>query len=282
MPHKTIELLDKGRQANIDNNRRKAGIVELPETGRLIISGDLHGHCRNFEKILAFANLAENEQTHVIFQEIIHGGPEDSHGGCLSFKLLLKAIEAKLEYPNQVHLVLGNHDTAFINNSSVLKNGKEMNVAMRQAMDECFGSECEQIKTKMAQFLFSQPLAVKCQNRIWISHSLPSPNYIDKFDTTIFSRQLRCNDIVRPGSAYLLTWGRRHNQNMLDQLAEALDVDIFIVGHQPQPQGWERAAENLFIIASDHNHGCIMELDLAKTYTPEQIPDCIITLASIS
>ena len=47
-------------------------------------------------------------------------------------------------------------------------------------------------------------------------------------------------DLVRPGSAYLLTWGRRHSRTLLEQMAELLDVDIFILGHQPQPQGWKK------------------------------------------
>lgn len=281
MAHQTLELLDKAKQANFQDKYRKANTVVLPEQGKVIISGDLHGHVRNFEKILAMAKLDQDSDSHVVLQEIIHGGPEDEKGRCVSFKLLLRALELKLQYPDRVHFVLGNHDTAFINNSSVLKNGKEMNLSMRQAIDACFGDQSDQIKQAMAQLLFSQPLGVRCPNNIWISHSLPGPQYFDKFEPEIFDRQLRCNDIVKPGSAYLLTWGRRHNQDMLDELAQKLDVDIFIVGHQPQPQGWERAGENLFILACDHNHGCAIELDLQKTYTPEEIIDCIVPLASI-
>jgi hypothetical protein len=69
---------------------------------------------------------------------------------------------------------------------------------------------------------------------------------------------------------------------LLDKLAELFDVDIFIVGHQPQQQGWSRAGENLIIIASDGNHGCLLPVDLAKSYTVEQLIDSIVPLASIT
>jgi hypothetical protein len=95
-------------------------------------------------------------------------------------------------------------------------------------------------------------------------------------------RPLENDDLVRPGSAYLLTWGRKHTQKTLNKMVELLDVDIFILGHQAQQQGWSRAGENLIIIASDHNHGCLLPVELAKSYTIETLIESIVPLASIS
>ncbi|MHC4727850.1 MAG: metallophosphoesterase [Planctomycetota bacterium] len=257
-------------------------MIHLPAEGSLIITGDIHGHRRNFERIVAFADLPNNPQRHIILQEIIHGGPEDSQGGCLSYKLLFEAIRYKLNYPDQVHIIMGNHDTAFINNSEVMKDGKEMNRSMRAAMEREFQQASDDVELAIRQFLFSQPLAVRCNNRIWISHSLPNDRSINKFEPKILERQLKINDVVRPGSAYLLTWGRKHSQATLDKLAERLDVDIFILGHQPQEQGWNQAGNNLIIIASNHNHGRLLSIDLAKSYTIEKLIDSIVPLASIS
>ena len=47
-------------------------------------------------------------------------------------------------------------------------------------------------------------------------------------------------------------------------MAKLLDIDIFVIAHQPQEGGWLRAGENLIIIASDHNHGCLLTADLTK------------------
>jgi len=282
MSQTTIDLLSRGIEANNADKFRRNNLIALPGEGSLIVTGDIHGHRRNFERIVSYADLANNPQRHVLLQEIIHGGPEDADGGCLSYKLLLDAVRYKLEFPHQVHTILGNHDTAFINNSEVMKNGKEMNRSMNIAIANEFSEASDKVSLALQQFLFSQPLAVRTENRIWMSHSLPADRYAEKFDPEIINRRLKINDIVRPGSAYLLTWGRRHSQELLDKLAEVFDVDLFILGHQPQEQGWHKAATNLIIVASDHNHGTLLPIDLARTSTPDELVDSIVPLTSIS
>lgn len=282
MPEKIIELLNKGMEANNEDKFRQGNLVRLPSHGSVIITGDLHGHRRNFERIVALANLEQNKNTHVILQEIIHGGPEDEEGGCLSYKLLFDAVAYKVKFPDRVHIIMGNHDTAFISNTDVMKNGKEMNIAMRSALDREFRHASERVKLAIKQFLFSQPLAVKCANGILVCHSLPGDHYADKFDKRIFERQLRINDIIRPGSAYLLTWGRSHSQRVLDAMSKSLDADTFILGHQRQETGCSQAGNNLIIIASDHDHGCVLPIDLAKSYTVEKLMQLIIPLAAIA
>ena len=282
MAQAIIDLLEKGRHANRADRYRKDNIICPPAAGTLIITGDIHGHRRNFQRICTFADLTNNPQNHLILQEIIHGGPEDDHGGCLSFELLFELVRYKLDFPDHVHIIMGNHDLAFINQSEVMKEGKEMNIALHSAMKRRFGSDLEAVELAVRQFLFSQPLAVKCQNRLLISHSLPDDSHIDEFDCRVFHRQLKINEVVRPNSAYLLTWGRDHSQKTLDKMARLLDADIFILGHQPQEEGFCQAGENLLIIASDHNHGVLLPVDLEKSYTIQQLIDAIVPLASIA
>jgi len=111
---------------------------------------------------------------------------------------------------------------------------------------------------------------------------LPSDRYVEKFDPSIFQKQLKISDIVRPNSAYLLTWGRRHSQNTLNQMASLLDVDLFVLGHQMQEKGWAKVGDNTLIIISEHNHGSLMAIDLTKSYDIDELTDCIIPLASIA
>lgn len=281
MPQTTIDLLNRGIRANQTDKFRRGNLVHLPASGSLVISGDIHGHRRNLERLVTYAELAIRPDRHVILQEIIHGGPEDEAGGCLSYQLLFKAVRWKLEFPDQVHLIMGNHDTAFIISSEVMKNGKEMNRAMTAALEREFGPASAEVQLAIRQFLFSQPLAVKCANRIWISHSLPSDRLVDQFDPGIFERELRIDDCEKPGSAYLLTWGRRHSQTTLNRMAKLLDVDTFVLGHQPQPDGWRRAGDNLIILASDHNHGHVLPIDLAKTSTIDELIASLVPLAAI-
>jgi len=281
MSQTIVNLLKTGVEANTTDRYRRGNLVCLPAAGSVIIAGDLHGHRRNFERILTFTDLHNNRSRHLILQEIIHGGPQDSKGGCLSYRLLFDVVRYKLDFPNRVHIIMGNHDIAFINNKKVMRNGREMNRSMRSALDREFGQTSLNVKLAIKQFLFSQPLAVKCDNRIWLSHSLPSDCYLGKFDQKVLYRQLRNEDVVRLGSAYLLTWGRKHSQYLLASLAKLFDVDIFILGHQPQEQGWSQVGENLIIVASDHNHGCLLPVDLAKPYTVQELIGSIVKLSSI-
>lgn len=281
MAKEFIKLLEDGIAANQQDKCRKANLVVLPPAGDVVIAGDIHGHRRNFERIVSYANLKKNPDRHLILQEIIHGGPEDEKGGCLSFELLADAVRLKLEYPDKVHFILANHDTAFINNSDVMKNGKEMNTAMREAMQRRFGKDAQKLESAIERFLFSQPLAVRCPNRIWISHSLPSDRMVEKFDFTIFDRTLKISDIVRPNSAYLLTWGRGQSNKSLRFLAQQLDVDLFVLGHQVQETGWMSNNENLIIVDSQHNHGHLLRVDLTAEYTIKKLIDSLIPIASI-
>lgn len=282
MPQAIIDLLKKGVEANLADVYRQGNMIYLPADVQLIATGDIHGHQRNFERIVAFADLANHHDRHVVLQEIIHGGPEDPKGGCLSYKLLFEVVRYKLSFTDRVHIIMGNHDTTFINNSEVMKDGKEMNRSMRLALRREFQQAGSDIEKAIERFLFSQPLAVRTENRIWLSHSLPNDRYVDEFDRQILDRKLKTDDFEKPGSVYLLTWGRNMSQETLDEMAKLLDVDIFILGHQQQQKGWSQAGDNLLIITSDHNHGCLLPVDLAKSYTIEQLTSLIVPLASIA
>jgi hypothetical protein len=177
---------------------------------------------------------------------------------------------------------MGNHDTACINSSEVMKNGKEMNWAMSAALERQYKHATADVKLALRQFLFSQPLAVRTENRIWVSHSLPGDRFAEAFDPSIFDRELKINDCEKPGGVYTLTWGRRHRQTTLDLMAERLDVDVFVVGHQAQPTGWCQAGTNILILASDHNHGCLLEFDLGTPWTTPQLAEKVVPIASIS
>ncbi|MBN1787367.1 MAG: metallophosphoesterase [Sedimentisphaerales bacterium] len=281
MTQNFIDLLQIGMEANHKDSCRRHNLIVGPDKGDMVIAGDIHGHRRNFERVVNYAALDKNPDRHLILQEIIHGGLEDEQGGCLSFEVLADAVKLKIYYPDRVHFILANHDTAFINNNEVMKGGKEMNAAMRAAMQRRFGDRVFDVESAIEKFLFSQPLAVKTANRIWISHSLPANRMLEKFDFSIFVRKLKINDIVRPNSAYLLTWGRGHSQETLDFMADKLDIDFFVLGHQVQETGWMSNNKNLIIIDSQHNHGHLMHIDLTCQYTIQKLVDSLVPIAGI-
>jgi len=277
----TVKLLKQAKESCLEDKFRKNNLVHLPAEGELVVTGDLHGHHRNFERVKNFADLENNPERHLVLQEIIHGSPQDSNCNCPSFRVLLEAARYKVKFPHRVHIIMGNHDTACITNSDVLKNGQEMNQLMRDALKSRYEDSSKMVIDATSDMLFSQPLAVKCANGLWLSHSLPSNRFVNKFKTDIFERQLVKEDFVKPGSVYLLTWGRKQTQQTLDKLAEMLGVKVFLLGHQPSPEGWKYLGENAVIITSEHNQGCIVKLDLSEECTAEKITKNIIKLASL-
>ena len=281
MPQKIINLCNKAAELNYSDKLRHGNIVELPSKGRLIVTGDLHGHKKNFERITAFADLANNTDTYLIFQEILHGGDEDPYGGCMSFVLFFDVLALKLQFPDQVCLIMGNHDTAIVTDTEVIKGGKEMNDALKKSLKLRYQGNFDQVNEAVKEYLLSQPLAVKTTSGIWVSHSLPADRFVSDFDHEVFGRELFPDDLLRGEPAYYLTWGRKHSQQKLDEFAKALGIKTFILGHQKPETGFTKAGENLIILTSEHNHGCLIELDMNKQYTADQLLDSIIPLASI-
>lgn len=281
MAQQAIEIFKKALQANQSDKYRQGNTIILPCDAELIISGDIHGNRRNFERIVNYANIGDNPKLHLVLQEIIHGGPEDEFGGCLSFELLMDAAKLKIKFPDQVHLIMGNHDTAFISHSEVMKNGKEMNQCIRDSLKRCFGDEAVNVDLEMARFLFSQPLAVKTANGFMISHSLPADRQFEQFDPQILQRELKINDIVRPGSVYLFTWGRKQGSEVVKKCSRIFDCKGFVVGHQPQETGFCRASDRLLILASDHNHGVILKFSCKNDYTIDDLVKSLTPLSSL-
>src|SRR5438874_3650437 len=98
--------------AAADENRmapsRQAQVVHLPAEGELWMTGDLHDHRRNFDKLLRAADLENNPKRHLVLHELIHGDFYDAEGADNSWETLLRAAELKLDFPEQVHFLLGN------------------------------------------------------------------------------------------------------------------------------------------------------------------------------
>ena len=113
--------------AAADENRmeplRQEQVVFLPGEGELWMTGDLHDHRRNFDKLVRAADLGNNPQRHLILHELIHGDHYDANGAEESWITLFRAAELKCDFPGQVHFLLANHDLAQIHGKGIMKAG---------------------------------------------------------------------------------------------------------------------------------------------------------------
>ena len=82
------------------------------------------------------------------------------------------------------------------------------------------------------------------------------------FDRTLTGADYR----RRTGPVYQLIWGRNVTPAAVEQFADTLGVSIIITGHQPQDTGFAINGNRHLIIASDHNQGVFVPIDLSESY----------------
>lgn len=271
----------KAADLNLADPLLKGCLLAFPNYGQLVMTGDLHGHRRNFERIRRYCDLERFGARHVILHEIVHeelvglDAKDDSH------LVFLEAAKWKCEYPDQVHFLLGNHELAQLSGHDITKNGRVVTAAFDESVAKAYGREAPAVQRGMADFIRSLPLAGRTPNRVMLSHSLPSPRELPTFDATVLSRAATEADLRERGPAHAMVWGRYHTEPALRSLREVFDVDFFICGHQPQETGFDVQHECLIILASDHNHGVFMTVDLSKPVTLESLTRTIRPLASL-
>ncbi|NLE29935.1 MAG: hypothetical protein GX629_09735 [Phycisphaerae bacterium] len=275
-PDQIIDILDQASIQNRLDPLREGHMLNLPNYGQVVMTGDLHGCIHNFKKLQWLADLERVVHRHVIVHELIHANGNSNADGDDSLLLLIQAARWKIDYPDQVHFLMGNHDLAQLTDREISKGGAASIANFNKWIADRFGeSAARKILTKINEFLLSLPLAARSPNRIWFSHSLPGTHAMDYFDFSLFSRDWEAADYVPKGSLYELLWGRNHTAEQLAELAGLLNIDFFILGHQRKEQGYDLQYEKLIILASDHNLGCFLPIDLARRYTFKELAERI-------
>jgi hypothetical protein len=99
---------------------------------------------------------------------------------------------------------------------------------------------------------------------------------IGSFDFTVFDRELNGRDYLRKtGAVYQLIWGRNMSAATAAKFAEQVGTNILVTGHQPQETGYLVNGDHHLIIASEHNQGVFLPIDLSKPYEMPELVDGI-------
>lgn len=261
---------------------RNQQTVTLPAEGEVWMTGDLHDHRNNFNKLITHADLANNPQRHLVLHELIHGDHFDSAGAEDSWRMLHRAAELKCEFPNQVHFLLANHDLAQIHGEGIMKSGLSVCEAFNAAVRRDFVTGGTMVTVAITEFLLTLPLAIRAPNGLFFCHSLPTDEQIKTFDFTVFDRALQPTDYRRrTGPIYQLIWGRNVTPAGADAFAEKVSARLIITGHQPQEMGYLINGDKHLIIASDHNQGVYLPLSLSEEYDMETLSGRIRKLVAL-
>ncbi|HYO07797.1 MAG TPA: metallophosphoesterase [Tepidisphaeraceae bacterium] len=272
--------------AATDENRldplRDQQVIVLPAEGELWIAGDIHDHRNNFRKITVAADLGNNPQRHLILQELIHGDHYDEKGREDSWQTLHKAAELKCDFPEQVHFLFANHDLAQIHGEGIMKAGTSVCEAFTAAVKRDFQGRAAAMNVAITEFLLSIPLAARTQTGIFFSHSMPTDDQMDDFDYTVFDRPLSGDDYLRrKGPIYKLIWGRHITPAGVDKFLAHVNARMIVTGHQPQESGYLANGDKHLIIASDHNQGVFLPIDLAKEYTMDDLVEVLTKFVAV-
>ncbi len=276
-----ISQLKSATEANLNDRWRSGNVVSLNGPGDVIMTGDLHGNEVNFDKIVRYARLEKNPDRHLVLHELLHCNESDFPDQCHSYMLVAKAAQLKARFPDQVHYLMGNHAMCQTVQDEVLKGGKPMVRAFNAGLQARFGQNDQQVASELGEFILSMPIAVKTTNKIWLSHTLPNSRHLKSFDDEIFNRPITFESLESCPSLRAFIWDRRHSAECLEELSQKWNIDMFIVGHQPQVQGCGRPNDRMIILASDHPHGCFLPFNLSTHYQSDELFAQVKPLASL-
>jgi hypothetical protein len=281
---RVIETFQTATEENQLSPLRHQQVVKLPAEGELWIAGDIHDHRTNFRKITTAADLGSNPQRHLVLQELIHGDHFDVAGAEGSWEILYRAAELKCDFPEQVHFIFANHDLAQIHGEGIMKAGLSVCEAFTAGINRDFskGGGANSVNVAVTEFLLSLPLAVRAENGMFFSHSMPTDDQIPNFDYTIFDRPLTGPDYKRRvGPVYQLIWGRNITPAGVEKFLEKVDAKMIVTGHQPQDLGYLVNGPKHLIIASDHNQGVFLRLDLSREYSMETLLERVVKFVAV-
>jgi hypothetical protein len=277
-----LEAFGCATEENQVDPLRTGQVVHLPPEGEVWMTGDIHDHRRNWDKLIKYADLANNPQRHLILHELIHGDHYDATGAEGSWRMLFEAAQLKCDYPSQVHFLLANHDLAQIHGEGIMKAGISVCEAFNGGVTRDFPEGGTNVTVAITEFLLSLPLAIRTDRGVFFSHSLPSNDNLPKFDYTVFDRPLTGPDYKRRvGPVYQRIWGRHISPAGVDTFAEKMNARLLITGHQPQEMGYAVNGDKHLIVASDHNHGGYLPMDLAVDYTVDDLVERLVKFVGL-
>ncbi|MFN0010350.1 MAG: hypothetical protein ACKVS8_01770 [Phycisphaerales bacterium] len=286
-----IAALRAGAAANRDAACRRGSTDHIEQAAAVIATGDLHDNPLHLARLVRMAGMdgsgerpptpsgrtasrphsesggTQGTTAHITFHEIIHSD-RLVNGMDFSFRALTRIAALKAAFAEHVHTLLANHELAQIVGAGIVKDGLNVVGAFNDAVEYAFGDDAAAVQDAIGDFIRSMPLALRCHvprgmdgatRDTLCTHSLPSPELMDRFDATVLDHELTDDDYVpRRGSAHLLVWGRGHEQKHLDQLAASLGAGLFILGHEKADEGVLPIGTNALVLNTDHERGRVL------------------------
>lgn len=242
-PQKILTTIRRATELFRQTPGRSGAVVTLDESAvDVLVLGDLHGHLHVLAQLLKIAALDEHPGRHLVLQEPTHDSRIDPDEGQVdrSHRTIDLICALKCQYPDRVHLILGNHELSELTGRSISKKGFALNSLFRQGVEGSYGEHAEAIIAAYHDLFRALPLAVRTRNRVFIGHTIPDAADLEKLDLDVFQNdQWPPEMLKRGGSVYALTWGRDTSPENAERFAALVEADLIVNGHQPCIEGFQ-------------------------------------------
>jgi hypothetical protein len=273
-----IAAFQNATEANLATPGRTGNVVVLaPDLAEeVMITGDLHGHRKNFRRIKKIAALKDHPRRHLILQEVCHGGPTyPQNGGCMSHALLEDVAMLKVEFPHRVHFLLGNHELAEMTDYPIQKNKAMLNLLFRLGLQHMYGEATDDVRAAFIPFLQTCPLAVRLPHGVFVSHSIPEFCDARGFDTSVFEREIPYAEYFERSGVFQLVWGRDYRQLNAQAFAKLVGARVLINGHEPCHEGFVAPNDFQIILDCCGEKASYVLLHLDRELSHDEIMECV-------
>ncbi len=249
-PKKILTTIRRATELMRATPGRSGGIITPEGAEEIMVVGDLHGNIPAFKQVLKLAALDRYPGRHLVLQELIHGKREYGEDkGDSSHQLVDVVAALKCQYPDRVHLILGNHELSELTGRIIAKDGKTLNMMFRMGISTAYGPSAGEIYEAYKGLFAALPLAIRTANRVFVCHTLPDESDLDALDLELLKADTWPEESMkRHGTIYAMTWGRDTEPEVADRFAAMVDADWFICGHQPCDEGFRQANHRQIII----------------------------------
>src|SRR5205085_2361740 len=133
-----------------------------------------------------------------------------------------------------------NHELAQATDRPIFTGDASYNDLFWEGVWASYGDRAAEVYAAYLELFAAAPLAVRTPNRVFVSHSLPPPKWLDAFNLADLERdETDAAALVPGGSVYALLWGRDTAADHVRAFLAKVDADLLVTGHIPCEKGFE-------------------------------------------
>jgi hypothetical protein len=268
---KTKSLMKKAARLNLEDPCRHGSVIHLPGEGDAIFTGDLHGAKDNMGRLIEIADLENHPKRHLLIQEIVHNIQFGLIGRDISFRVLERVAQLKVDFPDRVHVIMGNHELSELTGKKILKENYLLNQMFAEGIKSTYGDAAREVKLSYNVFFKSLPLAARTAFGLFYCHSTPSLRHTEGFDARLFQVEGEITEKRMTLHIERLVWGREFTQEAAEAFAKLVGAEVLLSGHEACTKGFKVPNSRQVILDSKDEAGTYVLVPLDRPLTHSDV-----------